>query len=113
VRLFLIHREQTCNTGPVDPEDDDEQSTADNMSEVGSIDDQDDDASHHFMVYKEITGTLRDVVIELGNLKQQIEQVKSAGQESVKRSSFNSNSIKTVDQSANAKNIDLQSISGQ
>jgi len=83
------------------------------MSEVGSIDDQDDDASYHSMVYKQITSTLRDVVLELGNLKQQIERVKSVGQGSGKMSSCISNSVKIVDQSANAAYNDFQSISGQ
>jgi len=109
----ILNTKRADNTDPVDPEDDDQQSTSDTMSEVGSIDDRDDDASHHSVVYKEITSTLRDVVLELGNLKQQIEQVKSVGQESVKKSSCTNNSVKTDDQSANAANIDFQSISGQ
>jgi len=109
----ILTMQGAVNNDPVDPQDDDQQSTVDCMSETGSIDDQADDASHHSMVFKEITSTLRGVVLELGNLKQQIEQVKSGGQESGKRSSCTNNSIKIVDQSSNAANIDFQSIADQ
>jgi len=104
---IILNTHRANNNDPVEPKDDDQQSTADTMSEVGSIDDQGDDASHHSMVYKEITNTLREVVLKLDNLKQQIQQVKSVGQESGKRSSCTSNSVKTVDQSSNAANIDF------
>jgi len=109
----ILNMQGAVNNDHAVLQDDDQHSTADTRSEAGSINEGVDDISHHSMIYREITSTLRDVVVELGNLKQQMEQVKSVGQESGKRSSCTSNSIKTVDRSANAANIDFQSVSGQ
>jgi len=109
----ILNMQGAVNNDHAVPQDEDQHSTADTRSETGSTNERADDISHHFMINREITSTLRDVVLELGNLKQQIEQVKSVGQESGKRSSCTNNSVKTVDQSANAANIDFQCISGQ
>ena len=109
----ILNTQRADNTDHAVPQDDDQHSTADTRSETGSINERADDISHHSMIYREITRTLRDVVLELSNLKQQIEQVKAVGQESGIRSSCTSSSVKTVDRSANAANIDVQSVSGQ
>jgi len=67
------------------------------------------------MIYREITSTLRDVVVELGNLKQQMEKVKAVGseQETGKGSRFSSNSNGVVNQSSNVAVLNSQFISDQ
>jgi len=77
----LLNMQGAVNNDHAVPQDDDQQFTADSRSETVSIDKQADTISHHSIIYREITSTLKNGVVELGNIKKQMEKVKAVGSE--------------------------------